>query len=270
MEYRHTRVMADGVFHHSIRALATGPDGRLYAAGDSQVTVFDPAGKVVRQWATAKPACSIALSPDKRVFVGQPGQVEIFQNDGQLVKAWRAGWLGEITAIGFYKDETFVADTSSRSIRRYDRELKPLNEIGKDNRTNGFLIPNGVLDFEIDSHGIIHAANPGKHRVERYQQDGKLLGHIGRFDGIDPEGFPGCCNPTNVALGPKGEVLVTEKAGPRAKALTADGKLAAVLASSVLDANCKNMAVAVDFRGRVYVAETVRRHILVFEQAEAR
>lgn len=270
MDYRHTRVMGANHFQHSIRALATGPDGRLYSAGDSQVTVFDPAGKVVRQWPTAKPACAIALAPGNRVFVGQAGQIEIFQPDGQLIKTWRAGWLGELTAIGFHQQDTFVADAAARCIHRYNQDLQPLNDIGKDNRTNGFLIPNGILDFQIDAHGILHAANPGKHRIERYQPDGKLLGHIGRFDGIDPEGFPGCCNPTNLALGPNGLVLVTEKAGPRAKALTASGKLAAVLASSILDPNCKNMPVAADFRGRVYVAETVKRHILVFEQVEAR
>jgi hypothetical protein len=55
------------------------------------------------------------------------------------------------------------------------------NNIGKDNRVNGLLIPNGVVDFAVDAHDTIYAANPGKHRVERYTPGGELLGHIGRF-----------------------------------------------------------------------------------------
>jgi sugar lactone lactonase YvrE len=253
------------LFSHSIRGLCTGRDGRLYAAGDSQVIVFDPAGKVVRRWATAKPGCSIAVAADGRVLVGEAGQVEIVDGMGQLIRAWRGRWFGEVTAIAQHGNETFVADAAARCIRRYDQELKHLNDIGKDNRTNGFLIPNGVLDFQIDAAGVIHAANPGKHRVERYTREGELLGHLGRFDGVDPEGFPGCCNPTNLALGAGGQVVVTEKAESRAKVLDSGGKLVAVLGTAVFDAGCKNMAVAADFRGRVYVADTVKLRILVFE-----
>jgi sugar lactone lactonase YvrE len=112
---------------------------------------------------------------------------------------------------------------------------------------------------------MIHAANPGKHRIERYTPDDRLLGHIGRFDGIDPAGFGGCCNPTNVAVA-GGRIYVTEKADPRAKVYSLDGGLTAVIASTVFDPNCKNMDIAVDGRGRVYVTDTVRREILVFAQ----
>ena len=99
--------------------------------------------------------------------------------------------------------------------------------------------------------------------MERYPPDGELLGHIGRFDGTDPAGFGGCCNPTNVAV--RDRIYVTEKAGPRAKVYDFEGNLLAVIASDAFDANCKNMSVAVDARGRVYVADTVKLCIFVFE-----
>ncbi len=131
----------------------------------------------------------------------------------------------------------------------------------------GFLIPNGIVDFGVDAEGIIHAANPGKHRVERYTPDGELLGHIGRFDGLDPAGFSGCCNPTNVAVAGRDRLYVTEKAGPRAKVYDFGGTLLSVIATDVFDPNCKNMDIAVDSRGRVYVADTVKLAVLVFEAA---
>jgi len=119
------------------------------------------------------------------------------------------------------------------------------------------------LDFAVDAHGIIHVANPGKHRVERYTPGGELLGHIGSFHGTDPAGFGGCCNPTNVAVSER--LYVTEKAGPRAKVYDFSGELQAVIAADVFDPNCKNMSMAVDHRGRVYVADTVKLAIFVFE-----
>jgi hypothetical protein len=59
-------------------------------------------------------------------------------------------------------------------------------------------------------------------------------------------------------------IFVTEKAGPRAKVYELDGILAGVIADHVFDPNCKNMAIAVSTRGRVYVADTARLEILAF------
>ena len=96
----------------------------------------------------------------------------------------------------------------------------------------------------MDVKGILHAANPGKHRVERYAPEGELLGQFGRFDGRDPAGFSGCCNPTNVAVTDGGRIWVTEKAGPRAMVYDSSGKLLEVIATRIFDPNCKNMAIA--------------------------
>ncbi len=150
----------------------------------------------------------------------------------------------------------------------FDETAAHRNDIGNDNRTKGLLIPNGVVSFGVDEKGILHVANPGKHRVERYTPQGELLGHFGRFDGHDPEGFTGCCNPTNVAVSGS-RIFVTEKAGPRAKVYDFAGKLVAVIAADVFDSNCKNMSIAAGPRGRVYVADTVKLQIFAFEPGAA-
>jgi hypothetical protein len=263
MQYRQIQTIG-GQFSASLRGICLDRAGRLFATGDSQLKVFDPAGKLLQGWGTAKPGCSVAVSGDGTVYSGQDGQVEIFAKGAR--RQWRPdGLLGEATAIGFFNGDILIADAKGRCIRRYASDQRFLNAIGKDNRTNGFLIPNGALDFSVDAAGIVHAANPGKHRVERYTCSGELLGHIGHFDGVNPAGFPGCCNPTNVAVGASGHVFVTEKAGPRAKVLDAQGNLVAVIAAGVFDPNCKNMAVAAGSSGRVYVADTVKLRIMVFE-----
>ena len=271
MQYRLVRAIggkgsAPDKFTAALRGVAAGGQGQIYAAGDSEIKVFGESGILKQRWGTSRPALSVAVAGDGSVYAGQPGQVEIFDSAGKLINTWRdAGLLGQVTAIDFAGDCVLAADAADRAIRRYDRGGRFLNTIGKDNRMKGFLIPNGVVDFSVDDGGTIHAANPGRHRVERYTPAGELLGHFGRFDGIDPAGFPGCCNPTNVAAAGRGCIAVSEKAGPRAKLYDSSGTLLAVVAAGVFDPNCKNMDLAADASGRIYVADTVKLTVNVFE-----
>ncbi|MBU0716692.1 MAG: hypothetical protein KJ749_00450, partial [Planctomycetes bacterium] len=172
-------------------------------------------------------------------------------------------------AVGFFEGFVFVADVQGRCIRRYDRQGRWLNDIGKDNNTKGFRTPNGYLDFAVDHNGIIHACNPGKYRVERYSMEGELLGHFGRFGTHQAEDFPGCCNPTNVALTPEERVVVTEKADPRAKVFDDQGNMIALIGPEFFDPVCKNMDVDVDSQGRIYIVDTVRLSINVFAPVPA-
>lgn len=211
------------------------------------------------------------------VWIGEEDQVEIFDSAGELVDTWHdSEQLGRVTAVGFGGGGVFPADAQARWVRRFDSTGRLLNNIDGRHRKGGFHIPNGVVDFAIDDEGVVHVANPGMHRVERYRPDGESLGFFGRFDGLDPEGFPGCCNPTNVAVtgstrAGDGRVIVSEKAAPCAKVYDGDGRLLSVIAEGdVFDPGAKNMELAVDSRGRVYVADTVRLRILIFApEAEA-
>jgi len=273
LKFRPTRSIAgkgsaSHQFNETLRGIAIDAEDRLYAVGDSTVKIFDVDGQLLRQWSTRQPGASVAVDMDGRVWVGQWKKVAIYDPQGALVDTWRAPeGLGLVTAIGFAGADVFLADASVRWIRRYDREGRFLNNIGDRHRKGGFHIPNGVVDFAIDDGGIIHVANPGMHRVERYTAEGELLGHFGRFDGRDPAGFPGCCNPTNLTLDGSGRVFVSEKAGPRTKLYAPDGQLLAVVADEGFDPAAKNMDLAVDSRGRVYVVDTVKLEIRVFSPA---
>ena len=166
MEYRHIQTI-DG--KGALRGIAVDGNGQLYAAGDSEIKVFEAAGWLKRRWSTSRPALSVAVAGNGAVYAGQMGQIEIFDGAGKLVKTWRdEKLLGRVTAIGFTRDSVLAGDAADRAIRHFDRAGKFLNTIGKDNPVNGLLIPNGVVDFAVDAEGVIHAANPGKHRVERY------------------------------------------------------------------------------------------------------
>jgi len=231
-----------GQFREELRGISVDGRDRLHAVGDSSVMVFDGDGRLLKQWETSLPGFSVAVDEDGRVWVGQWQQVEIYDAEGGLVDTWRdTERLGLITAIGLAADDVFLADASARWIHRYDREGTFLNHIGDKHRKGGFHIPNGVVDFAVDRQG-----------------------HFGRFDGRDPEGFPGCCNPTNLTVDGAGRVIVSEKAGPRAKVYDPEGRLLAVVSDDAFDPGAKNMDLAVDSRGRIYVADTVKLEICVF------
>jgi len=270
MQYRQVKVLGGkgedpDRFRAALRGIAVDDRGQIYAAGDSEIKVFDAAGACTLRWRTAKPPISVAVAPDGSVYAGETGQIEIFDATGKRIDVWRdEKLLGLVTAICVTSDSVLAGDAADRAIHRFDRHGKFLNTIGKDNPVQGLLTCNGVVNFAVDARGVIHVANPGKHRVEQYTPDGRLLGHIGRFDGVDPAGFTGCCNPTNVAVG---DCLYTaEKAFPRVKAYDFSGQLLAVIAEDAFEANCRNMSIAVDAKRRVYAVDTVKLAIFVFEE----
>ena len=267
LRYRKVQTIDSG-FTDALRGLALDRRGDLYAAGDYAVRKYDRAGTLVHTWSTSRRGLCVAVAPEGAVFAGQPGLIEIFSRTGESLGAWRDDSLfGSVTSIGFAGKDVLVGDCHGRGIHRLDRTGKLINTIGTHNPVNGFLVCNGVLDFSVDASGAIHVANPGKHRVERYACSGELLGKMGRFNATDPAGFGGCCNPTNVAV--RDRVYVTEKAGPRAKVYDFDGILLAIIADDVFDPLCKNMSIDVDADGRVYVSDTVKLTIHVFQPEAA-
>ena len=270
MEYKQVRIVSGrgpgpDQFTQALRGIALDKEGLLYAVGDDAVKVFDREGKLLKHWATARPGHCVFVDDQGIVYVGEPGQIEMFDSAGKLITNWQdPERLALVTAIAVYGDDILLADAQDRCIRRYDRNGSWRNDIGRDNNTKGFLIPNGQVDFVVDAEGIIHAANPAKFRIERYARTGEMLGKFGKFGTRRVEDFQGCCNPTNVTLTKEGQVVVTEKAGPRMKVYDSAGKMLAFVGNEAFDANCKNMDVAADAQGLIYVVDTARLHICVF------
>ncbi len=270
MEYARIRVIGGGgpdkpLFDAALRDIVARPTGGLIVVGDSVIKLVDDAGRVERQWSTEHPGYCAAVDAKGTIWVGEPGQIETFNPKGERQATWRdPDRFGLVTAIGFAGEFVLIADAQDRCIRRFDASHKWLNDIGNDNNTKGFAIPNGYLDFNVDDKGIIHAISSGKHRIERYSLEGKMVGRFGHFGQRKPADFPGCCNPTNMTLSREGLTIVTEKAGPRMKVFDKSDKLLGFVGSDAFDENCKNMPVAVDARGQIYVGDTVKRVIVVF------
>lgn len=273
MGYRRTDIvsgMGTGPdrFRSALRGVGMGPGGEVVAVGDRAVKVFDGQGLLLRSWSTARPPLSVAVAEDGEVFVGESGAIEVFTRDGALRATWRdTERLGLVTALAVRGDQVWAADARAAAVRRFDRDGACVLSIGEGGARRGFAVPNGFLDFALDPDGNIVAANPGKHRIERFSTDGKRIERFGRFGMEDPADFRGCCNPTNVAVSSDGDVIVTEKAAPRAKVYGADWGLRDVIEGEALfDPECKYLDVAVDGSGRLWIVDTARRRMCVFKE----
>ena len=78
MEYRQTHLIRSD-FGHNLRGLAVDAHGQIFAAGDSEIKVFDAAGRLKRRWSTARPLLSVAIAGDGAVYAGELGRIEIFR-----------------------------------------------------------------------------------------------------------------------------------------------------------------------------------------------
>ncbi len=248
-----------------LRGLASGSEGELYAVGDREVKVFEPSGRLRCRWPLSRTGYCVAFDAGL-LYIGQEGRVERLDAGGRSIGAWAdAEHYGLITDVVLHGEDMLLGDATARCIRRCDRQGRWQADIGRAGNTRGFVLPSGRVEFTVDGDGAIHLAHSGKHRVERYALDGRLLGHWGQFGQQRPEDFTGCCNPVSVALGPKGCVVVTVKAPAAVRAYTAEGQLLGVSDLGTFHADAKNMDVVVDERGLVHVADTARRAILSFE-----
>ena len=270
MKFVHTHTFGDrgeakDQFRVRITGLAVAADGRLFAGGERQIKTFSPEGKLLEQFDTVDRVWSIAVEGDL-LWIGMRGRIEQFDYSGNSRSVIDDPQrLGRLTGIAAGRGHLLVGDASHKCLWLYESG-RLQGRVGDDVNTRGFMIPNGVLSVAFDPirHSFV-VSHPQKHRIERYNLDGALIGKFGRFGHEEPGAFGGCCNPTTCTVTPKGMILVSEKAPPRVKAFTADGKFLAMIDEGAFDASSKNQFLAADKSGRVYATDSVRGTIEVFQ-----
>jgi hypothetical protein len=271
IEYAQTLVLGSANpeqrFRRSIAAIAVGSADQTSILGDGEVRTFDSKGILVRNWKAPGDSLCMAIGSDERVYLGRAGQVEIYSATGNREGGFSAGESGKaanITAIKISGSEILVADASARCIRRYAETGKLIGEIGTQNKTRGFMLPNRWLDMDVDGKGVVRATDSGRHRVSSWILDGTPAGYFGKFGLRNPEDFVGCCNPVNIAVAPDGKIVTAEKVVARVKVFDAAGKLLALIGPEHFHPQCIHLFLAVDSKGRIVVADPMRLEVKVF------
>ncbi|MBP88075.1 MAG: hypothetical protein CMJ64_15350 [Planctomycetaceae bacterium] len=269
----------------NVRALAVGPTDKIYVAGDRAVKVLSADGNDLAAIPTeGQPSCVAVGSDDHaspgRIYVGAGQRIELFDSDGKPAGTWDVpGENAILTSIAVATSDIFVADAASRVILRYDTSGKVVGKIGApdaagEGRT--FNIPSSYFDIAVSSEGLVHAANPGVLRIESYTADGEMEVRWGEA-GAGVEDFFGCCNPSQFAVLPSGEIVTSEKGVPRVKVYSEFGEFDCVVAGpQQLDVAESELGdpravqakavfdVATDRQGRVLVLDPRHNSVRIF------
>ena len=203
------------------RALAVGPDDRVYVGGDRTIRVLRPDGTVLQEIALdALPQCLTLSGSDAaepgRLYVGLEDRVEVFDPQGKRIAAWKPlPAEASISGIAAGERDVFVADAGNRIVWRFDAFGRPLGRIGEANEKRnypGFLVDQPLFPLTLGADGLLYVANPRALRVEAFTFGGDLEFSWGKgASGV--EGFFGCCNPAYLATMPDGRFLTVEKGG---------------------------------------------------------
>ena len=256
-----------------LKGIAVGPDGRFYLACAGGVVVFDAGWSRAADLPTPGAASAVAVHPDGRVFVAERQKVHVFGADGHKLTAWgspgdKPGQFSFLTGVAVHGPDVWLADAGNRVIHRYDTTGDFVEELGRrdpDAGVPGILAPSPYLDCAVTPDGTLLVGNPGRWQVEHYDRNGRLVARWGK-QGAGPDGFPGCCNPTNLVVLPGGNVATAEKGVPRVKVSDPEGKPLAVIGPEHFSTHSAGMDLAVDAEGRLYVVDPPSGNVLVFQE----
>jgi len=268
------------------RAVAVGPQDRIYVAGDKAILAMEPGGTRLPQIALDDEPHALAIGGDEhahpeRIYVCVQRHVEVYDATGKRLASWEdLGPKAILTSIALAERDVLVADAGNRIVYRYDTAGKLLGRIGKrdpQEKIYGFIIPSPYFDVAVSADGLVRVANPGTHRIEAYTLDGHLETTWGQH-AETIEGFCGCCNPANFAILPDRRFVTAEKGIPRVKVYSEDGKFDCVVAGPETLAPGATIVeetrpehrlpvvdVAADSRGRVLVLDPGAGKVRVFE-----
>ena len=262
IHYREVRRIETGVTGAS--GIAVTSEGNLYVAYDRLVIRFDAAGNQREAQSLDEVPDCLAIAGDGTTVVGTRKSIigksiAVYSKDRKRAARWTVpGKQAYLTSLAVSGNDVWAADAGQRVVYHYDRSGKLLGRIGEKDAKRGIpglLAPSPHLDVAAAKDGSVWVANPGRHRLEHYAKDGRLLSAWGKA-GMEVEGFSGCCNPADFALMPDGGIVTAEKGLKRVKVYRADGSLEGAVAGP--DAFSKKdgaLDVAVDGQGSIYVLD---------------
>jgi hypothetical protein len=253
-----------------LRAIAVGPDDRIYAGGGRNLVVLSPQGETLRSQTLDGDISCLAVDATGRLYAGLGTAIQAFDPEGRPTATFAGiGTNAIITSLAATGDDVFAADARSQTVLRYTPDGVLKNTInGRQGQPEelGFIVPSPFFDLMLGQGDTLWIVNPGRHRLEDYAFTGERIAVWPERPGMGIENFSGCCNPAHVARLADGSIVTSEKGLSRVKVYARRGRFTGVVAAQDLfDGAAAGLDLAVDSKDRILVSDAVRLQIRVFE-----
>ncbi len=236
----------------------TGKAALKLVKAPTEIRVFSPGGTRLKTWLPKANAQAICVHPTGAIYVSGLGRVSQLDQLGRVVRSAAIPKLAgaDVSGIAVNDKDLFVVAQSptdfSFIVSRFDRDLKSPKQIVK-----GLGGCCGQLEIQTRD-GELWVAHNARHRVERYDRNGKPLSGFGKNDRKAADGFGGCCEPKNIRFAPDGTILTAESGPPTViKRFDARGRFLGVVALPNIQTGCVRVTVEVTKDGnRFYVVNS--------------
>ncbi len=259
-------------------------------AGEAEASAAD--GSLI--WPT-----SIALDQDDNVYVADEwlNRISMFDKDGEWIGKWGTpghadGEIDRPSGLAFDQDNNvLLVDSVNNRIQKFTKDGRFLSKWGAAGSGDGeFNLPWGI---DIDGNGDVYVADWRNDRIQKFTADGQFLMKLGTSGSGDGE----LNRPTGVAVDRAGLVYVADWGNDRLQVFGDDGEFIAKMTGDgtiskwgkeKLDANGEMwnereiaqglerekdlwgpIAVEVDDQDRIFVVESARSRIQVYQKQAA-
>lgn len=268
-EWKSWQLPAMGASLPTPRSLAVGPNDELAALDTAgRVIIYDSAGHFVRQWQmldvrVGKPE-GIVFLRDGRLVVCDTHyhRVVYFDADGHWLRDFGQHGQGPgefLYPVGICTDpreNLYICEYGGHDrVQKFTRDGQWLAEFGSFGTGSGqFQRPSGLAWHD----GKVFVADAINNRVLIFSEQGSYLGDLGT---PQPTAL---MMPYDIAIGPDGVFNLIEYGAGRLTRVRADGVLAGRLGTNGSGTGefATPWGVAVDSRGRIFVADTRNRRIV--------
>ena len=223
---------------------------RMVVAGGNLVTLYSPEGEVESRFGAGPDIRDLVVAGDE-IYILFPAHIDVYSLDGHHLRGWEAcSDESDYCSMAVTPKSVFVTDAAAKNICQYAADGSLVRFI---NSPAGFVVPSysfGIAHRE----GVVYVSNPGRHRIEKYDEEGQFLGAFGQA-GTDPGSFSGCCNPVHLSVSPAGEIITSEKGLPRVSCYSPEGEFRSfVLNGKSLGGGHDAYEARIGADGRVFVA----------------
>ena len=155
-----------------------------------------------------------------------------------------------------------MADAGQKKVNAFDLGG---NLLWSSTGTDLFVVPSPYFDLAPDGKSGVWVGNPGRHRLENYDENGKFVSF---WEPERKNKFLGCCNPSHVAALPSGRLATLEKGLVRSRTFAPSGALESVTADSDQFRSPNfEYDLEVNGKGEILILDVHQKHIRVFKNA---